>query len=155
MTEFVAIHLVDDEFSGSNHERSIRLRPEFNWFLTEEFDQLNEGFEPADYHEYLKEDITSEMADQHSPPSSYASAYEKMIVFDRVFNELANEFEPSAMENDKGTVGRYELQKRLVATGMFDQVDALVIIDEMVRINQIRIVMVNTYRRNSKEETSQ
>lgn len=151
MTEFKAIGLVDEEYTGSNHELSMRLKDKFNWFLSEEFDQIREGFEPADYHKYIK-DITSVVAETDSPPSSYASAYETMIVFDRVFNELANEFEPSAIENDKGTVGRYELQNRLVKTGMFDQVDALLIIDEMVRIKQIKIVMVNTYRRNSKED---
>jgi hypothetical protein len=72
MTEFVAIHLVDDEYTGANHERSIKLRPEFKWFLSEEFNQLNGGFEPADYHDYLKEDITSVIADHHSPtPSTF------------------------------------------------------------------------------------
>ena len=40
MTEFKAIRLVDDEYSGSNHETSMKLKPEFNWFLSEEFNQL-------------------------------------------------------------------------------------------------------------------
>jgi hypothetical protein len=86
--------------------------------------------------------------------SSYASVYEKMVVFDKVFDELSREHDSSAMEADKGTVGRYDLQKRLIATGIFDQVDALVIIDEMVRIQKVKIVMMNTYRRNSKEGSS-
>jgi hypothetical protein len=154
MVEFKAIHLVDEEESGSNHEKSIRLRPEFNWFLSQEFDQLNDGFEPADYHKYLKEDVTSDVAESESPTSSYASVYEKMVVFDKVFDELSREHDSSAMEADKGTVGRYDLQKRLIATGIFDQVDALVIIDEMVRIQKVKIVMMNTYRRNSKEGSS-
>jgi hypothetical protein len=152
MTEFKAIRLVDEEDSGSNHELSMKLKPEFSWFLGQEFNEIREGFEPADYRKYLKEDITSEVADQQTP-SPYQSAYERMIVFHRVFNELASEFEPSAMEDDKGTVGRYELQKRLVQTGMFDQVDALMIIDEMIRIKKIKIVMVDTYRNNSREDT--
>jgi hypothetical protein len=154
MTEFKAIGLVDEEYTGSNHELSMKLVDKFNWFLGEEFNHIRDGFEPADYRKYLKEDITSEVADQPTP-SSYQSAYERMIVFDRVFNELASEFEPSGMDDDQGTVGRYELQKRLVETGMFDQVDALVIIDEMIRIKKIKIVMVNTYRSTSKEDTSQ
>jgi hypothetical protein len=36
---------------------------------------------------------------------------------------------------------------------MFDQVDALVIIDEMIRVKKIKIVMVNTYRSTSKADT--
>jgi polyhydroxyalkanoate synthesis regulator phasin len=60
------------------------------------------------------------------------------------------------MEADKGTVGRDELQKRLVATGMFTREDALAIIDEMVRIKKIQIVMINTYRKSHiKEDASQ
>ena len=155
MTEFKAIGLVDEESSGSNHELSIRLKPEFNWFLGEEFKQIRDGFEPADYRKYLKEEdnIASEMADQQSPSSnhySYASVYEKMIVFDRVFDELARDSESSArMQDDKGTVGKDELQKRLVLTGMFDVKDALTLIDEMVRIKKIKVVMLNTYKTNS------
>ena len=61
------------------------------------------------------------------------------------------------MDADKGTVGRDELQKRLVLTGLFDLKDALTIIDEMERIRKIKVVMLNTYRRtnsNSKDNTS-
>ena len=47
-----------------------RLKPEFNWFLSEEFNQIREDFEPADYHKYLKEDVASEMADQQTPSLS-------------------------------------------------------------------------------------
>jgi hypothetical protein len=156
MTEFKAIGLVDEEYSGSNHELSIKLKPEFNWFLGEEFKQIRDGFEPGDYRKYLKDDITNVIADQQSPSSSdYSSAYEKMIVFDRVFDELAGESKSSArMEADKGTVGRDELQKRLVLTGMFDVKDAPAIIDEMVRIRKIKVVMLNTYRRSSSNSNS-
>jgi DNA-binding Lrp family transcriptional regulator len=166
MKEFEVIGLVDEEYSGSSHELAIKLRPKFSWFLGEEFKQVREGFEPADYREYLKlkqdnNNITSEMADQETPTSNgYAFAYEKMIVFDKVFDELARESEASAkMQDDKRTVGRDELQKRLVLTGMFDVKDALTIIDEMLRIRKIKIVMLNTYRKassnsNSKEDAS-
>jgi hypothetical protein len=156
MTEFKAIGLVDEEYSGSNNELSIKLKSDFNWSLGDEFKQIRDGFEPADYRKYLKdEDIASEMADQQSPSSNcYASAYEKMIVFDRVFNELAHESEASAKMQDDSTVGRDELQKRLVLTGMFDVKDALTIIDEMVRIKKIKIVMLNTYRKSSSNSNS-
>ncbi len=105
MTEFKAIGLVDEENSGSNHELSIKLKPEFDWFLSEEFNQIREDFEPADYHKYLKEDVASEMADQQTPSlsnSDYGSAYERLVLFDRVFDELARESEASAtMDADK------------------------------------------------------
>jgi hypothetical protein len=58
------------------------------------------------------------------------------------------------MQDDKGTVGRDELQKRLVLTGMFDVKTALIIIDEMVRIRKIKIVMMNTYRKDSSNSNS-
>jgi hypothetical protein len=128
---------------------------------------VREGFEPADYREYLKEkekqddDITSEMADPESPTSNdYAFAYEKMIMFDKVFDELLRESQVSAtMEADKDTVGRGELRNRLIATGMFDLKDASSIIDIMLRIKRIKQVKWDTYRRansssNSKEDAS-
>jgi len=163
MTEFKSIGLVDEEYSGSSHELSIKLKPEFNWFLSEEFNQIREGFEPADYHKHLKEDVASEMADQQSPSlsnNSYGSAYERLVLFNTVFDELARESEASAlMDVDKGTVGRDELQKRLVLTGKFTVKEALTIIDEMIRIKRIEEIMLNTYRKvgsNSsvREQTS-
>jgi hypothetical protein len=158
MTEFKAIGLVNEEDSGSNHELSIRLKPEFSWFLSEEFNQIRDGFEPADYHKYLKEDVASEMADQQTPSlgnSNYGSAYELLVLFDTVFDELARESEASATMNaDKYTVGRDELQKRLVLTGKFNAKDALTIIDEMVRIKKIEELMVNTYGKVSSNSDS-
>jgi hypothetical protein len=158
MIEFKAIGLVDEESSGSSHENSMKLKPEFDWFLGEEFNQLRDGFEAADYHKYVKEkdNIASEVADQESPSSTdYSSVYERIIMFDRVFDELSREHNPSAMEADKGTVGRDELHKRLVSTGMFNLVEALTIIDDMAKVKKIEIVMVNTYRRTSKDNSSQ
>ena len=160
MIEFKAIRLVDEEDSGSNHELSIKLKPEFSWFLGEEFNQIHEGFEPVDYHKYLKEDVASEMADQQMPSLSnigYGSTYERLVLFNRIFDELVGESEKSAtMDADKDTVGRDELQKRLVLTGKFDAKDALTIIDEMIRIKNIEQVIVNTYRKvNSNSESSE
>jgi hypothetical protein len=69
------------------------------------------------------------------------------FIFDRVFDDLASRPIPFAMGADKGTVGRYDLQQALVSTGKFYQNDALVIIDDMVRLEKIRIVMTDTYRK--------
>ncbi|MFZ0328862.1 MAG: hypothetical protein WBP64_21150 [Nitrososphaeraceae archaeon] len=158
MTEFKAIGLVDEEDLGSNHELSIKLKPEFNWFLGEEFNQIREDFEPADYHKYLKKDVASEVADPQTPSlsnSGYGSAYERLVLFDRIFDELARESEASATMNaDKDTVGRDELQKRLVLTGKFNAKDALTMIDEMIRIEKIEELMLNTYRKVSSNSSS-
>ena len=161
MVEFRVIGLVDDEYSGSSHELYIKIKPEFEWFLSEEFDEIREGFEPADYRKYLKEDnnnnitSSSEMAEQETPTfNANATAQaetEKIAAFDIIFDQLARESESSAkMEADKGTVGRDDLQKRLVASGsgLFNLAQALTMIDEMLRIKKIKIVMLNTYRRN-------
>lgn len=159
MTEFKVIGLVDEEYLGSNHELSIKLKPVFNWFLGEEFTTIREGFEPADYHKYLKEDIASEVADQHSPSlsnSNYGSAYERLILFDNVFDELTRESKASATTAaDKDTVGRDDLQKRLVLTGKFNTKDALAIIDEMIRIKKIEVVMLDTYRKVTNNDSSE
>ena len=157
MTEFKAIGLVNEEDSGSNHELSIRLKPEFDWFLSEEFNQIREDFEPADYHKYLKQDVASEMADQQTPSlsSGYGSAYERLVLFNSIFDELAGESEAyETMDADKDTVGRDELQKRLVLTGKFNVKDALTIMDEMIRIKKIEEVMLNTYRKVSSNSSS-
>jgi hypothetical protein len=39
----------------------MKLVDKFSWFLGEEFRQVRDGFEPADYRKYLNED-TSEVA---------------------------------------------------------------------------------------------
>jgi DNA-binding Lrp family transcriptional regulator len=166
MKEFEVIGLVDEEYSGSSHELAIKLKPKFSWFLSEEFNQVRAGFEPADYRKYLKEkekqddDVASEMADPETPSNDYAFAYEKMIVFDKVFDELVRESQISAnMEADKDTVGRGELRNRLVSSGVFNLKDASSIIDIMLRIKRIKQVKWDTYRRansnsNGKEDAS-
>jgi hypothetical protein len=165
MREFIVIGLVDEEKAGSRHEMAIKLKPKFSWFLGGEFNQIREDFEPVDYREYMVEEgndnITSEMADPESPTSkapadNYASAYERMAVFDKIFDKLARASESSAkMSNDKGTVGRHELQRMLVATGLFNLVQALTMIDEMLRIKKIKSVMLNTYRRNDSRNSEE
>ena len=58
MTEFKGLELVTmDKVGGdsSNSEYKITLNPKFNWFLTDEFKQLRERFEPTDYQNELKE----------------------------------------------------------------------------------------------------
>jgi hypothetical protein len=57
MTEFKGLELVTMERTNkdsSNSEYKITLNPKFNWFLTEEFSQLRNGFKPTSYTDLLK-----------------------------------------------------------------------------------------------------
>jgi hypothetical protein len=49
MIEFKAIGLVDNKDIGSSHVNEIALKPEFNWFLTAEFQKLRDDYKPEKY----------------------------------------------------------------------------------------------------------
>ena len=49
MTEFKAIGLVDMDKAGeSSHVTEIKLKPDFGWFLTSEFEKLRDGYRPQE-----------------------------------------------------------------------------------------------------------
>lgn len=151
MTEFKATRLVKVEAVGSSHQQTMILKDEFKWFLSDEFNNLREGFIPTDYHEFME----SKSMKEKSPPDSifnYSLAYERIEIFWKKFDELANMKRPLTMDSDKGTVGRYELQEALVSTGKFHQNDASVIIDDMIRMHRIEMVMLDTYRKTVEEK---
>lgn len=55
MAELKAVELVDmEESEYETDEKEITLKPEFDWFLTDEFQELLEGFEGSDNSEYVK-----------------------------------------------------------------------------------------------------
>ena len=57
MTEFKGLELVTMERTNkdsSNSEYKITLNPKFNWFLTEKFSELRNGFKPTSYTDLLK-----------------------------------------------------------------------------------------------------
>jgi predicted transcriptional regulator len=55
MAELKAVGLVNlKESETATEQKEITLKPEFDWFLTEEFKELREGFEPTDYSEHIK-----------------------------------------------------------------------------------------------------
>ena len=56
MTEFKGLELATMERVGdsSNSEHKITLNPKFNWFLSEEFSELRNGFKPTNYKDLLK-----------------------------------------------------------------------------------------------------
>ena len=55
MAELKAVQLVDlKEFETKLKKKRFTLKPEFNWFLTDEFQELLEGFECSDNSRYVK-----------------------------------------------------------------------------------------------------
>lgn len=84
MAELKAVELVDvNEPETQTEEKQIKLKHEFDWFLSEEFKELREGFKAADYSEFIKEycrkyNICLEekptpcnIAEQENPPLRY------------------------------------------------------------------------------------
>ena len=66
MTEFKGLELVTMERvinNNSNSEYKITLNPKFNWFLTEEFSELRNGFKPTSYKDLLKSNTKSKNKD--------------------------------------------------------------------------------------------
>jgi predicted transcriptional regulator len=56
MAELKAVGLVDlKEPETQTEEKEITLKQEFDWFLTDEFKKLHEGFKPTDNSEFVKE----------------------------------------------------------------------------------------------------
>jgi hypothetical protein len=56
MAELKAVELVViKEPNTETEEKEIILKKEFDWFLTDEFQELRQGFEPTDYSEHIKE----------------------------------------------------------------------------------------------------
>jgi hypothetical protein len=56
MAELKAVELVDlEEIDKETEEKEITLKKEFDWFITDEFKELRQGFQPTDYSEHIKE----------------------------------------------------------------------------------------------------
>lgn len=56
MAELKGVELVDLlDSETETEERTIILKEDFKWFLTEEFERLREGFKPTDNSEYIKD----------------------------------------------------------------------------------------------------
>jgi hypothetical protein len=60
MTELVAIGLVDNKETGSSHVNEITLKPEFDWFLTDEFQKLRDDYKPEKYTKTETNNTSSE-----------------------------------------------------------------------------------------------
>jgi hypothetical protein len=80
MTEFKALGLVDMiEIAEEDKNKKIILKPEFEWFISEDFVKLREGFEPTDNSVYLIKSSHKEK----TPPTS-----QKIFEFGLVSNIL-------------------------------------------------------------------
>ena len=55
MAELKAVELVDvKEYETQTEEKQMTLKHQFDWFTTDDFKELREGFEPTDNSEFIK-----------------------------------------------------------------------------------------------------
>lgn len=172
MIEFKAIGLAemgDSEERGANNlpVRQIVLRPEFDWFLTDEFGKLREGFVPTDHRSHMKMNTTKEEADEeevqthkengtHTHENFENGNGHNIIKKEELLWPLYYELEKQEQEDplnhmhaDKNTVNRMKLHSALVSSGHFYQGDATQIIDDMIKSGKLEEVMIGTLRRTS------
>jgi hypothetical protein len=185
MAEFKAIGLVDnieETIIDGNVVLQIILKPEFAWFLSEEFQKLREEFVPMDNKSYLKEGSNSksgsedEGCKEKSPPHANnillstlnnnnndddSNNDVKQQIFWKIYSDLENDelLKSSNVDNisitmqiDKNTISGTELKKRLVSSNKFSVGDAVLIIEEMVKAGRLEKVSFDTYRRIKTEK---
>jgi len=180
MIEFKAIGLVeisDSEEIGANNLplRRISLRPEFDWFLTDEFERLREGFVPTDHRDYMKKSMMigeeTEEVEEETRKGNGTHTHDNLNFengngnghgngrHDRIkkeelswplYQELEkHELEDSAnhMQADKNTVSRKKLHSALVASGHFSAGEATQTIEDLIKSGKLEEVMIDTLRR--------
>ena len=156
MAEIKAVGLVNEDWVGA--EKCVTLRPEFEWFLSEEFAKLNEDFKPVDYSVFLREkDKDVEQRKEKSPPytsdENEDASLTKLDDFWRIFNQLESEqaLNPeSTMSIDKNTVGGEQLRQRLLSSNLFSQSEAGMMIRRMVKEGYLEQVMLDTFRKKKQ-----
>ena len=157
MLELWVLRLVDkDNPEDNSSAQQISLRPEFEWFLTEEFRTLRYG-DGKDNH--VVSSKPDEGQKEKLPPSSEnfivtddpSPLPDKDAAFRKIFSELEDEQKrlSNCMEVDKTTVGGQELKQRLVSSGLFYTSDAAMMIEEMVSRGELKMVSYDTYVRGS------
>jgi hypothetical protein len=180
MIEFKAIGLVeigDSEERRANNLplRQITLRPEFDWFLTDEFEKLREGFLPTDHRDYMKKSMVTEdegdgesaEVEQGTRKGNGTHTHNNLDFENGNGNGLRNtikqeelswplyqeleerELEDSTnhMQADKNTVSRTKLHSALVASGHFSDEEASQMIENMIKSGKLEEVMIGTLRR--------
>jgi hypothetical protein len=168
MAEFKAIGLVDnieETIINGNVVLQIILKPEFAWFLSEEFQKLREEFVPMDNKSYLKEGNSKSGSEDGGCKEKFlpytCNIQEEFFwkIYDKLEEEEEEQQQKSSnhdatttttttmMEIDKNTVSGTELKKRLVSSNKFSVADAVLIIEEMVEAGKLEKVSFDTYRR--------
>lgn len=159
MLELWVLRLVDkDNPEDNSSAQQISLRPEFEWFLTEEFRTLRYG-DGKDNH--VVSSKPDEGQKEKLPPSSEnfiitdnpSSSPDKEAAFRKIFSELEDEQKglSNCMEVDKTTVSGWELKQRLISSGKFYTSDAAMMLEEMVSKGELKEVTCDTYVRGSNK----
>jgi hypothetical protein len=138
MTELEALKVVDKQNVkiACNDTPEIRLRPEFNWLLSDEFIKLKEGFSPIDTSEYNWID------DSNDDGYHYYTTAERLVIFMRRFEKLER-------ESVNGTVSGQKLKEELISSNKFFVGDAVEILREMVKVGYIEEIEYDSYRRRN------
>jgi predicted transcriptional regulator len=143
MAELKVIGLAEEyeykEQSDTQYTKHIRLKDDFNWFLSEDFQKLREGFEPIGYKKANKEKIPPYIP---SEPSQ-----DQIDTFRSTFLSIEKEQEILPSSIDRDTVSGEVLKRRLVETGKFQYNDAVMIVDQIYKFGAIDRVSYDTYRR--------
>ena len=153
MLELWVLKLVDKDYPDNNSlVEQISLRPEFRWFITEEFRGLREGGGQvvlAQTGEELKEKIPLSSQDFLLPDKP--ALPDKGAAFWKTYCKLEDEQKGlrNHMEVDKSTVSGQELKQRLVSSGIFYTSDAHMMVVDMVSKGELKEVAYDTYVRGS------
>ena len=140
----------------TQYTKHIRLKKEFEWLLSEEFERLREGFVPVDNREFMH-DPRRKGSDKDDKKANK----EKITPYTRdISNDQYNEFiaitnemvmdqaeDNSIMDIDKHTIGGETLRARLVASGKFNMDEATETIQIMLERGILEIASYDTYRR--------
>jgi hypothetical protein len=159
MAELKVIRLVEDyEIQDEIHHRGvkhIRLRDNFDWFLSEDFEKLREGFVPVDNTAFLTEHGGEPKIKKNYPHTGTNTildlSNEQIDMFWSIFRILEKEQESLLTEIDRDTISGEVLRQRLVDTGKFKQSDAVLIVEGMHKFGKIERVSYDTYRRKKEQ----
>jgi hypothetical protein len=169
MIELKAIGLVDigeskERAENNLHYREIILREQFNWFLSDEFNKLREGFVPTDHREYMTKGMLKEDQQEETSKQNGLHTHIKNISEDGdgngqsakedlswpLYDELERkeQLDPANhLQADKNTVNRKRLHDRLVESGSFTENEADQMIERMISTGKLKEVMMGTLRR--------
>jgi hypothetical protein len=155
MLELWVLRLIDKDNPDDNTSaEQISLKPEFRWFVTEEFRKLREcgregSRESFKADEKLKEKLP--LSNEEFLISDNSSLSDNGAAFWNMYDKLEDEQKGlrNHMEVDKSTVSGWELKQRLVSSGLFYTSDAQIMIEEMVSKGELKEVTYDTYTRES------